>query len=41
MSQQVFLIYMQPKQNVPISRKDDNAYENFRSHEDKKSIPEE
>ena len=40
-SQQVFPIYMQPKQNMLILGKDDNASENFGSHEDEKSILEE
>ena len=29
---------MQPKQNIPIPTKNENALENIRSHEDEKSI---
>ena len=36
-SQQVLLIYMQPKHNTSIPEEDDNASENFAPHEDKKS----
>lgn len=36
--QQVLPLRMQPKQNMPISRKDDNLSDNFRPHVDKKSV---
>ena len=41
MSQQVFPIYMQPKQNTPILGKNDNSSENFGPHEDEKFTLEE
>lgn len=31
---------MQPKQNMPMSRKDDNILDNFGPYKDEKSIPE-
>ncbi len=37
MSQQVFSIYLQPKQDIPIPGKDDNISENFGPHEDEES----
>ena len=40
-SQQVFPIHMQPKQNMPIPRENNNASENFKPHEDEKSTLEE
>ncbi len=36
-SQQVFSIYIQPKQNIPIPGKDDNTSRNFGPYEDEKS----
>ncbi len=40
-SQQIFPIYMQLKQNIPILGEDDNISENFGLHEDKEFILEE
>ena len=37
-SQQVFLLHMPPKQNMPIPEEDDNASENFGLHKDEKFI---
>ena len=36
-SQKVFCIYIQAKQNIPISEKDHNALKNFGLYEDEKS----